>query len=129
MTYDTLLDRQVCPPCKHLSAATLDKVSSILSEDFAAWLSAHPLIQGQIGRWMASMNDHGWLAVGWLYQDYIDSPQYETLADYLTDDDTACLTIARWVKHCSDAHWAGVDGLYDQFVDWVANKKRDGYDY
>lgn len=123
MNHDTLIDRQSWTAHQHLSAGTLDKVSSILSEDFAAWLSAHPLIQGQIGRWMSGMNDQGWLPVSRVYQDYIASPQYESLADYLTDDDTACLTIARWVKHCSDAHWPGVDGLYDQFVDWVASRE------
>jgi hypothetical protein len=113
----------------NMSARTLDLVSSILIENFTGWLSTHPLIQGQIGRWMSSMNDQGWLPVSRVYQDYIASPQYGSLADYLTDSEQECLTIARWVKHCSDAHWAGIDGLYDQFVDWVANKKRDGYDY
>lgn len=123
MNHDTLIDRQQWTAHQHMSARTLDKVNSILSEDFARWLSENELIQGQIGRWMSSMYDQGWVPVSRVYQDYIASPQYETLANYLTDDDAACLTIARWVKHCSDAHWAGVDGLYDQFVDWVASRE------
>ena len=123
MNHDTLLDRQQWTAPKHLSAQTLDLASSMLSEDFAAWLSAHPLIQGQIGRWMSSMNDQGWMPISRVYRDYIGSPQYDTLADYLTDSEQECLTVARWVKHCSDAHWPGVDGLYDQFVDWVASRE------
>ena len=123
MTYDTLIDRQSWPAHQHMSARTLDLVSSILIENFTGWLSTHPLIQGQVGRWMSSMNDQGWLPVSRVYQDYIASPQYESLADYLTDSEPECLTIARWVKHCSDAHWVGVDGLYDQFVDWVASRE------
>jgi hypothetical protein len=126
MNHDTLIDRQNWNAHQHLSAGTLEKVSSMLSmlsEDFAHWLSAHPLIQGQIGRWMSSMNDQGWLPISRVYRDYIASPQYGSLADYLTDSEQECLTIARWVKHCSEAHWAGVDGLYDQFVDWVASRE------
>jgi hypothetical protein len=122
MNHDNLIDRQQWTAHQHLSARTLDLASSILSEDFARWLSTHPLIQGQIGRWMSSMNDQGWLPVSRVYQDYIASPQYETLADYLTDDDAACLTIARWIKLCSQGGWAGLDGVYAQFVEWVATK-------
>ena len=123
MNHDTLLDRQQWTAPKHLSAQTLDLVSSILIENFTGWLSTHPLIQGQIGRWMSSMNDQGWMPISRVYRDYIGSPQYDTLADYLTDSEQECLTIARWVKACSEAHWPGLGGVYDQFVDWVASRE------
>ena len=87
MNHDTLIDRQSWPAHQHMSARTLDLVSSILIENFTGWLSTHPLIQGQVGRWMSSMNDQGWLPVSRVYQDYIASPQYESLADYLTDSE------------------------------------------
>lgn len=120
MTYDALIDRQTWPAHQQLSADTLDKVNSILSEDFARWLSENELIQGRIGRWMASMNDLGWMPISRVYTDYVNATQYDTLADYLADRERECLTVARWVKSCSKADWAGIDGLYDKFVDWVA---------
>lgn len=120
MTYDTLIDRQTWPANQHLSARTLDKVSSILSEDFTDWLYKHELTQRQIARWMGNMHDQGWAPVNRIYRDFTASPHYADLDDYLKDNKAACLTLLRWIKACSEAHWPGIDGVYDQFVNWVA---------